>query len=445
MNLALLHFARLPMPSDPLAHWQVAAGYLVFAISYLVFALGKFPGLKIDRPGMAIIGAVLMVAFGVVSADEALHFVDFGTLVLLFSMMLVVGCLRLAGFFDWITDRLLARLSPGTLLPATIFITGILAAFFVNDIICLVMVPFALTAAKRMGLKPLPYLLAVATASNIGSVATITGNPQNMLIGSYSGLGYRYFLMRLGPVALIGLGLDWVVIRWLCGKAEARDPQAGPEGHEDTRAAVVSHSSPHETARWVGYPQIEWRELRKPAIVVVLVLAGFLGGVPPAMAAAIGAALMLITRTREPRSVYDEVDWDLLVFFVGLFMIVGGAERAGLNQDLSDLAARLNLQNVGIFTGITALFSNVVSNVPAVMLLKSVVPSFHDPRTGWAALALASTLAGNLTITGSVANLIVVERARNEVRIGFWDYSRVGIPVTLLTLAVGWAWLSWVR
>ncbi|HUY93712.1 MAG TPA: anion transporter [Terracidiphilus sp.] len=416
MHLAQLLAVSLPAPSHPLAHWQIAAGYLVFA-------LGKFPGLKIDRPGMAIIGAVLMVAFGVVSAPQALHFVDFGTLVLLFSMMLVVGCLRLTGFFDWITEHLVVRLRPRNLLPATIFFTGILAAFFVNDIICLVMVPFALAASRRMGLKPLPYLLAVATASNIGSVATITGNPQNMLIGSYSGLSYRYFLAHLGPVATMGLLIDWLVIRLLCGPQHA------------TEAA----SEPAEP------PQVSLRALRKPAIVIALVLGGFLGGVPPAMAAAIGAALMLITRTREPRQVYDEVDWGLLVFFIGLFLIVGGAERAGLNQDLSDLAARLNLQNVGIFTVIAALFSNVVSNVPAVMLLKSVVPSFHDPRTGWMVLAMASTLAGNLTITGSVANLIVVERARDEVHIGFWDYSRVGIPVTLLTLAVGWAWLSWVR
>ncbi len=426
MILALLLTPHLPVPSSPLAHWQVAAAYLVFAVSYLVFALGKLPGMKIDRPGMAIIGAVLMVAFGVVSAQQALGSIDFATLVLLFSMMLVVGCLRLSGFFDWITDHLVARLTPGNLLPATIFITGVLAAFFVNDIICLVMVPFALTAARRMNLKPLPYLLAVATASNIGSVATITGNPQNMLIGSYSGLSYRYFLVHLGPIAVIGLFIDWALIRWLCGMQPAPAPV---------------HSATGERA---AQPHMPLSDLRKPAIVIVLVLGGFLGGVPPAMMAAIGAALMLITRTREPRQVYDEVDWGLLVFFVGLFLIVGGAERAGLNRDLSELAARLKLEDVGILTGITALFSNVVSNVPAVMLLKSVVPSFHNPQSGWMVLAMASTLAGNLTITGSVANLIVVERARDEVHIGFWDYSRVGIPVTLLTLAVGWAWLTWI-
>ena len=406
MSLALFLFAPLLIPTHPLADWQVAAAYLVFAVSYLVFALGKLPGMKIDRPGMAIIGAVLMVAFGIVRASQALRFIDFGTLVLLFSMMVVVGCLHLSGFFEWITEQIVIRLKPHQLLPTVIFITGVLSAFFVNDIICLVMVPFALAATRRMGLKPLPYLLAVATASNIGSVATITGNPQNMLIGSFSGLSYPYFLWRLGPVALIGLLLDWLLIRWLCG---------------------AEHS------------------LRKPAIVVALVLAGFLCGVPPAMVAAIGAALMLIRRTRNPRLVYDEVDWGLLVFFVGLFVIVGGAENAGLTADLFAVADRFNLQNAGVFTAITALLSNLVSNVPAVMVLKSLVPSFHDPQTGWLVLAMASTLAGNLTITGSVANLIVVERARDEVHIGFWDYSRVGIPVTLLTLLVGWAWLSVFR
>ena len=423
MGLALLLTAPLPIPAGPLANWQIAAACIVFGISYIVFALGKLPGLKIDRPGMAIIGAVLMVAFGIVGANEALRFIDFSTLVLLFSMMVVVGCLHLSGFFSWITAEIVKRLKPRHLLPTIIFITGILSAFFVNDIICLVMVPFAQITTRQMKLKPLPYLLAVATASNIGSVATITGNPQNMLIGSFSGLDYRYFLLRLGPVALIGLFLDWLLIAWIYGREQAATEPVG------------IHPEP---------VQINLKDLRKPAIVVVLVLIGFLAGVPPAMMAALGAALMLITRTLNPRLVYDEVDWGLLVFFVGLFLIVGGAENAGLTHYLFAVADRFNLQNTAVFTIVAALFSNIVSNVPAVMVLKSLVPSFHDPRAGWLVLAMASTLAGNLTITGSVANLIVVERAKHDVQIGFWDYSRIGIPVTLLTLAVGWAWLTWV-
>jgi Na+/H+ antiporter NhaD/arsenite permease-like protein len=423
MGMPELLRAALPAAPGQLTEWQIAAAYGVFAVSYVVFALGKLPGLKIDRPGMAIIGAVLMVAFGVVTAGDALHFIDFSTLVLLFSMMLVVGCLHLAGFFDWIAGLAVTHLQPAHLLPAIIFLTGALSAFFVNDIVCLAMVPLTLKAVRRMGLKPLPYLLAVATASNIGSVATITGNPQNMLIGSYSGISYPAFLARLGPVALIGLAIDWLIIRSIFGSARPDQPK-------------------NES---LELPRIRGRELRKPAIVIALVLAGFLAGISPAMTAAVGAALMLITRTREPRLVYDEVDWGVLVFFVGLFLIVGGAENAGLTQYLFDVANRLNMQNAGMLTLVTAGLSNIVSNVPAVMLLKPLAAGFHNTRNGWLLLAMASTLAGNLTITGSVANLIVVERARDEMHVGFWDYSRVGIPVTLATLAVGWAWLSWVR
>ena len=424
MILPVLLLATVPDLTSPLAEWRVAAGYAVFALSYSVFALGKLPGMKVDRPGMAIIGAVLMIAFRIVPAAEALHYIDFGTLVLLFSMMVVVGCLRLTGFFEWITEQVVTRLKPRHLLPTVIFITGALSAFFVNDIICLVMTPFALLATRRMGLKPMPYLLAVATAANIGSVATITGNPQNMLIGSFSGLTYRNFIGYLAPVALIGLVLDWVIIRFMCGDDLMPKDAAGV-------AAAMQH--------------VSVREFHKPAIVIALVLSGFVAGVPPAMMAAIGAALMLITRSRNPRLVYDEVDWGLLVFFVGLFLIVGGAQNSGLTGYLFEIAERFNLQNAGIFTIVTAALSNVVSNVPAVMLLKTLVPAFHNPHTGWLVLAMASTLAGNLTITGSVANLIVVERAHGDVHIGFWDYSRVGIPVTLVTLAVGWVWLALVR
>ena len=423
MGMPELLRAASPAAPGHLAEWQIVAAYIVFAVSYAVFALGKLPGMKIDRPGMAIIGAVLMVAFGVVTAGDALHFIDFSTLVLLFSMMLVVGCLHLAGFFDWIAGLAVAHLQPKYLLPALIFLSGGLSAFFVNDIVCLAMVPLTLKAVRRMGLKPLPYLLAVATASNIGSVATITGNPQNMLIGSYSGISYPAFLARLGPVALIGLAMDWLIIRSIFG----------PPAPERTTVNVAE------------VPSIRAGELRKPAIVIALVLAGFLAGLSPAMTAAVGAALMLITRTREPRLVYDEVDWGVLVFFVGLFLIVGGAENAHLTHYLFDVADHLNLQNAGILTVVTAALSNLVSNVPAVMLLKPLVAGFHNARNGWLVLAMASTLAGNLTITGSVANLIVVERARGEVHIGFWDYSRVGIPVTLATLVIGWAWLNWVR
>ena len=414
----------MPLSPATLSEFARLAAYIIFLCSYLVFALGKFPGMKIDRPGAAIIGAVLMVAVGVVRPADALRFIDFGTIVLLFSMMLLVAYLHLDGFFDWVTEWIVARIQPRHLLPAIIFLSGAFSAFFVNDIICLMMVPFTLKVTRRLGLKPTPYLLAVATASNIGSVATITGNPQNMLIGSFSGIRYRTFLLHLGPVAAAGLVVDWLLLWLIYTRNEIPAPQAGGLAEPAPRARG---------------------NLIKAGVVILLVLAGFLAGLPPALVAAVGAALMLMTRTHEPRLVYDEVDWGLLVFFVGLFLIVGGAENVGLTGRLLDFGRQWNLQNTSTFAVVTAALSNIVSNVPAVMLLKSMVPRFANPQQGWLMLSMASTLAGNLIITGSVANIIVVERARPEVRITFGEYLRAGVPITLVTLALGWMWLSWVR
>jgi len=414
----------LPLSAATLSEVTRLAAYAIFFASYVVFALGKFPGMKIDRPGAAIIGAVLMVAFRAVRPGDALHFIDFGTIVLLFSMMLLLAYLHLAGFFDWVTEWIASRIKPRDLLPAIVFLSGAFSAFLVNDIICLIMTPFTLKITRRMGVAPLPYLLAVATASNIGSVATITGNPQNMLIGSFSGIRYRVFLAHLAPVALVGLLIDCLVIWLLYTRREIPAPR--PAADSDLVPAPRGGS-------------------RKAAVVILLVIAGFLAGFPPPQVAAVGAAIMLITRTQDPHLVYEEVDWGLLVFFVGLFLVVGGAENAGLVARLLQFGERWNLQSAGVFTVATATLSNIVSNVPAVMVLKSVVPRFVDQQQGWLLLAMASTLAGNLTITGSVANIIVVERAKPEVRITFGEYMRAGVPITVLTLAFGWAWLSFVR
>jgi len=227
-----------------------------------------------------------MVAFQIVQPDDALRFIDFSTLVLLFSMMLIVGILHLVGFFEWNAEMVLRRLKPSRLLPAVVFTSGVLSAFFVNDIVCLVMVPFVLSITRRLRLEPLPYLLAVATSSNIGSVASITGNPQNMLIGSFSGIAYRNFLLHLGPVAA-GLLLDWLVLHWM-------------------HMRKVKHAG--QMNEGIPLPPPDLSRLTKPAIVVTAVVIAFFAGVPPAMAAALGAAVLLITRTFEPRKLYEEVD-----------------------------------------------------------------------------------------------------------------------------------------
>jgi Na+/H+ antiporter NhaD/arsenite permease-like protein len=400
------------------------AAYGVFFASYFVFALGKFPGLKIDRPGAAIIGAVLMVAFRVMTAQQALGAIDFPTIVLLFSMTLIVAHLHLGGFFEWVAELTVLRLNAQQLLAAVVFVSGILSAFLVNDVVCLVMTPFIVGVTRRLALEPVPYLLGLATASNIGGVATITGNPQNMLIGSLSQIGYVDFLAHLGPVALVGLFVDWLLLDWIYLR---RVRQAG------LPAPPVPTAAPRHR------PKV------KPMVVLAIVLAGFLAGIPPALMAALGAAALLVTRTMEPRRVYDEVDWGLLVFFVGLFIIVGGAERAGLTHRLLQPLVAWNLHRIWSYAAVVAVLSNIVSNVPAVVLLKSLVPGFPDPRLGWLTLAMSSTLAGNLTITGSVANIIVVERARPQVHIGFREYFRLGLPLTVITLIWGIVWLSLIR
>jgi len=417
------------MPSvDPvlLSEARVLAAYVIFLASYLVFAIGKFPWLRIDRPGAAIIGAVLMVAFRIVDARDALASIDFATIVLLFSMMLVAGNLRIVGFFDWITERIIVKLHPHHLLPTVVFSSGLLSAFLVNDVVCLVMTPFAIHLARRLRLPLVPYVIAVATASNVGSVATITGNPQNMLIGSLSGIRYVDFIGALGPIAVAGLFLNWGLLHWIYLR-----------GSSDRGAVDAA----------VSAPEFRHGPIRmKPVVVLAIVLAGFFAGVPAAMMAAIGAALLLMTRSVEPRTVYDQVDWGLLVFFVGLFIIVGGAERAGLTARLLEPAQALNLHSTPVFIVATTALSNIVSNVPAVMLLRTLVPAFPSPHDGWLVLAMASTLAGNLTITGSVANIIVVERAAAEgVHVGFQEYFRVGLPLTAVTLAAGGLWLVFLQ
>jgi len=298
----------MQIPPHVFSDAAIVAAYVIFISSYVVFALGKFPGLKIDRPAAAIIGAVGMVAFRIVPPRGALREIDFPTIVLLFSMMVIVGGLHLSGFFEWTAEAVLKHLPQKWFLPAVIFTTGVLSAFLVNDIVCLVMVPFVLNLTRRMQLAPLPFLLAVATASNIGSVATITGNPKNMLIGSYSGISYRDFLAHLGPVAVAGMFLDWGILHWLFRRE-------------------ISSSTP---AALKDFPNVQLNNVWKPTLVMAAVVVGFLAGAPPALAAALGAAALLISRTTDAHKLYGEVDWGLLVFFIGLFLIVGGAENAGI-------------------------------------------------------------------------------------------------------------------
>jgi Na+/H+ antiporter NhaD/arsenite permease-like protein len=403
-----------------------AIALAAFLWTYLGLMLGRIPGFRVDRTGIAIIGAAAMVVSGVIPWDAAVSAVDTHTLVLLFGMMIVSAYLRLSGFFHLATAWAVrpAR-TPVGLLAAVIGASGVLSALFVNDVICLVLPPLVLEVVRQLRLPPAPYLIGLATAANVGSVATLTGNPQNMLVGSFSGISYRAFLIREAPVALLGLVCVLAVV-WLV--------------YRRPLAAAGFDPAELRTRFPVHYPL-----MIKTILAVAVMLGAFLAGVPIALVAVAGAACTLMTRRVKPSKVYREINWELLVLFTGLFVLIGGIEAAGLAREAVRLAEAANLHRPAVLTLTSALLSNLVSNVPAVLLFKPVITAFAEPARAWLVLAMASTLAGNLTILGSVANLIVVEAARAaRIEIGFVEYSRVGVPLTLVTLAIGWLLLAFV-
>lgn len=402
---------------------SIAAG-AIFAASYAALAIGRIPGLAIDRAGVALVGASLMVASGALPLEQAYEAIDLDTLTLLLGMMILVANLRLSGFFalagGWFMQR---AHQPLGLLCAVTAIAGLSSAFLVNDAVCLVLAPLVAELTMTLKRNPVPYLLAVAMASNIGSTATITGNPQNMMIASFSHISYTNFSAALAPVALFGLLLTIILIA-LFHRREFAD------GTQLTTPAIsmrVLHG-------------VMWRALAGTAVVTVL----FFAGQPPAKVAIIVGGLLLLTRRVRSERIYAQIDWSLLLMFAGLFVIVAGAEHRLLSGDVIAAVGRLRLDRLPVLSALTAGLSNLVSNVPAVLVLRPFIGGLSHSKQAWLTVAMASTIAGNLTVLGSIANLIVVQRAAVAgVIIGLWDYCRVGIPLTLLTLLIGTLWL-WI-
>ena len=389
---------------------------------YAAIAIGSIPGLRMNRASIALVGAALLILVGVLTEDQALHAIDLGTIILLGAMMVVNINLRLSGFFEVITYHVtrVAR-TPSALLALLIITAGVLSALFLNDTLCLMMTPLVLDITLRLKRQPIPYLIGLATATNVGSVAAITGNPQNIIIGQSSGIPYVTFLIHLAPVALLGLGVCWGVMV-LVFRSEFRG-----------KLSMVETPLPAPY-----YPL-----LNRTLLLIVGLLAAFLMGQPIVTATALVAGALLISRLH-PRKLFD-LDWELLAFFTGLFVVTGAVEISGLSGRFFALLAPILQSGIPGFTGATALLSNLVSNVPAVLLMRGEIDNFADPQRMWLVLAMASTLAGNLTLIGSAVNLIVAEIAgRRGVQVDFVTYLRAGIPITLITLGIGVVWLMLV-
>lgn len=389
---------------------------IIVLITYVAVAIGRVPGLRMNRATIALVGAASLIAVGALREEQAFAAIDIGTILLLAAMMVINANLKLAGFFNWV-GRGVLRLAktPGMLLALVIGASGILSAIFLNDTICLLFTPLVIRVTHRLQRDPVPYLIALAAAANIGSTATITGNPQNLIIGQASGIPYLTFLMYLAPVALAGLLICWLVIIWVF-QAEFRTPL-----------------TPVELIEIYTYPPL----LRRTGWVVIGLMIAFLAGLPIVSSACIAAGVLLVSRLR-PTKLLD-IDWELLAFFGGLFVVTGAIEITGISEDVFEVFAPVLEGGVVPLSLATAALSNLVSNVPAVLLLRSEI----DTQQGWLVLAMASTLAGNLTLLGSAANLIVAEIAAGRgVKVTFMAYLRAGVPITVLTILVGMVWLS---
>jgi Na+/H+ antiporter NhaD/arsenite permease-like protein len=395
----------------------------VFLAVYLGMALGRWPGLRIDRTGIAILGAVVLYAAGAVDGTQALRAIDFPTLIVLFGLMMLSAQYAACGFYDWCSARIAAaRASPVAILGLTVLVAGVLSAILANDVVVFAMTPMLIAGLLRRGLDPRPFLIALAGASNAGSAATVIGNPQNILIGQLGGLDFWAFLAACGPPAAFGLLTVFAVVALVWRR------QLRAAGNQ--RAAIE-------------IPPIDRLGTGKAVLATAALLAMFATALPHVTGVLIIAAVLLVSRRFATREILGLVDWQLLVLFAGLFVVTAALAASGLVADTlaAVTAAGVDPHGLPALAVLTLAGSNTIGNVPTVVLLLAVLGDM--PVDSLHALAALSTLAGNLLIVGSLANIIVVERARQSgVALGFAEHARCGIPITLVSFAAALAWFA---
>lgn len=395
-------------------------GAIIFGLTYVLVSARRLGYLPLGRPGAALLGAVACVATGAVPANEALGAVDGATILLLFGMMGMGAFLELDGFADRLQAYLSRRVRTRRgLLAVVIWGAGIASALITNDAVCVLGAPLVVTLVRAHDLPPTPYLIALATASNTGSVATVVGNPQNMLCASLGGLEYREHLLVMGPLAIVCLAINHLAIAWI---------------HRSELEGEIAPSSMR--------PSIVNRRIGTTLAVIGLTTMLYLTGLDLAWTAVAGFTALLVLHRRDATEVWPRIEWSVLLFFSGLFIVVDGLIRSGLTHAFF---AEVPIGGPGGVARVSAIFlfgSNVVSNVPFILVVRDQLATLPHPKLGWELLAMASTFAGNLTLLGSVANIIVAERARELGGLGFRAHLKIGLPVALVTAALGTAWVA---
>jgi len=398
---------------------------LIFLVTYAGVAVGGIPGLALDRTGIALLGAIAMVVAKVLTTSQAFHSIDISTILLLYALMVISAQFKLSGFYTRVAVSLTGLLSrPRLFLAAVMAASALLSAFLTNDIVCLAFTPILCAAILEARLNPVPYLIGLAMASNIGSAATIIGNPQNMLLAQVGGLDFLGFTRMCLPPVLVSLVGAYAILFWLYRR---QLPLRIETGNSPDRA----------------YPAFSRHQTAKGMVVILALLVLFLTRLPRELSAIALAGFLLCSRRMKTRSLLGLVDWHLITLFCALFIVMAGFAAVKLPQHLMEGLAMqgVSMDHVWHLTGLSALLSNLVSNVPAVMLLVK----FLDPLRPlqWIVTALASTFAGNLITIGSIANLIVIESAREYgVAVRFGEHARAGIPITLFSLLTIIIWLG---
>jgi Na+/H+ antiporter NhaD/arsenite permease-like protein len=399
------------------------SGIIIFALTYVLISMRRLAWLGFDRPAGALVGAVACVVFGALTPREAVAAVDQSTILLLFGVMGMGAFLALDGFFDGIERAIVSfARTPARLLACVVWGAGVLSAFITNDAVCVLGAPIVVRVIQRQSLPPLPFLLAVATAANTGSAATLVGNPQNMLCAVLGNLSYRQHLLLVGPIALAGLAINHGLL-WFFFRGQLEGKTLNPEAR-----------GPVTTTR-----------TRLTLLVIAATTALYMIGTDLAWTATAGFVALMLIHRRDTRQLWGRIDWSLLLFFSGLFVVVGAFIRSGapawVFSHLPLAGAANGIVGWLRVSGIFLAGSNVVSNVPFILVVQEQVATLPDRTLGWELLTVASTFAGNLTLLGSVANIIVAESARDVGGMGFFEYLRVGLPLALVTTLIGTLWL----
>lgn len=398
----------------------MAKGLFVFAVTYLLVATRRLRLVRLDRPAGALAGAVLAVALKTITPEQAGEAVDKTTIVLLFAVMGIGAFLSNDGFFDRAGRYTLDRVrTVGGLVGVVVWSSGLLSAVVTNDAVCVLAAPIVVGWIDHYRLPRLPLLLALATGANTGSVATLVGNPQNILCGSLGGLKFTPFMLHMLPVAVVALAINHGILLLLFRKEVREDI---PRASRPPPAKVFTPKSILTLGVLFG-------------TVVFYVAGGNL-----AFTALGGFVLLLLFHRSDPNTIWARIDWSVLLFFGGLFIAVDAFARSG--------AAEWAFERVPLLAGAgtlgwmrpAAIFlvgSNVVTNVPFILIVKPEMAHLRDVHLGWEMLAMASTFAGNLTLVGSVANIIVAEKAERVGGLSFLEHLKVGLPLALVTTGVG--------